>query len=128
MGEMVYVENKAPKTEQSDDEKNDELQRVKTVKIKFDDTYNDHHDQINSEDEDEQFPLLSIKKKVNKMENVNRYQYNVQFMDDMLSLIKKKDIFPRLLELKLNSILSKVLSAITVIVIATAFRLFIHNI
>eukprot|EP00484_Ammonia_sp_Unknown_P024686 CAMPEP_0197031198 /NCGR_PEP_ID=MMETSP1384-20130603/10274_1 /TAXON_ID=29189 /ORGANISM="Ammonia sp." /LENGTH=864 /DNA_ID=CAMNT_0042460693 /DNA_START=14 /DNA_END=2608 /DNA_ORIENTATION=- len=70
-------------------------------------------------------PLNVIRDKVIKIEDVNRYSYNVNFIDDTLVLLKKKDIYPRLFKLKVNSVLSKVVAGCVIAVIVTAFKIFL---
>ena len=77
--------------------------------------------------EDQDDPLNIIKGKVIKIEDVNRYSYNVNFIDDTLVLIKKKDIYPRLFKLKLSSISSKFVTGVAVAILATTFKLFLNN-
>ena len=72
-------------------------------------------------------PLVIVKNKVTKMEDVNRYSYNVNFVDDTLNLIKKKDIYPRLFKLKIISILTKVVTVLVLAALVTVFRLYLSE-
>eukprot|EP01083_Nonionella_stella_P035745 97488_1 len=113
--------------------------KSQVVKLKFDDTYPEHKDSMDP-DEDEPFlkkdknvnfaegdTLTVVKNKVTKMEDVDRYGANVSFVEDILVLIKKKDIYPRLFKLKLNSVLSKIVAVVVLLVIVTLFRLVVDE-
>merc|ERR1711879_1006931 len=100
-----------------------------TVPLKGDDSLHKIH--IDSAD-DEKAPLLQgngawkqlVAERVIKIDENGRYSYNVDFVEDLLILVKNKDIFPRLFKMKLNSILSKVVAALLVAATAVVFRLF----
>merc|ERR1712176_1113632 len=68
--------------------------------------------------------LSVVREKVIQIEDTNLYSYRVDFVDDSILLVRKKDIFPRLFKLKLAGFLSKILTALLVAVVATAFRLY----
>ena len=71
-------------------------------------------------------PLSIVKYKVTKIEDVNRYSYNVNFIDDALVLIGKKDIYPRVFKLRISAFLSKVVIVLAVAAIVTAFKVFLQ--
>ena len=102
-----------------------EMNELNTVPIKFDQSSEQKSSDMVDDNNEEESPLLSIQEKVTKIGKSSRDSYDVGFVDDILLLVQQKDIFPRLFKLRLTSILSKVVPAIFLAVIATAFRVFV---
>ena len=83
----------------------------------------------NKENNKENKLIVSISNKVNKIDgtidDVNWYSNNVGFIEDMLFIVEKKDIYPKLFGIKLNSVLAKAIAGIVISGFGIAFRLFI---
>ena len=52
------------------------------------------------------------------------YESNVGFIDDMLSIVERKDIIPKLYRIKLNSVLIPVIAAVVLLTIIVLLKLF----
>merc|ERR1712003_90779 len=127
---------------ETEDEEAEVAEDVVVVPLKSDDEKKEKEkkeEKVESGDDngDENEPLLKqiirerseevlsvVREKVIQIEDTNLYSYRVDFVDDLILLVRKKDIFPRLFKLKLAGFLSKILTALLVAVVATAFRLY----
>ena len=54
------------------------------------------------------------------------YQRNVAFIDDMLSMVHRKDIIPKLYKTKLNTVLIPAIGMLVVAAIVTLLKLFVE--
>ena len=57
-----------------------------------------------------------------RLDTTNWHQYTFEFLDDMLFLVKKKDIYPKLFKVKLNSVLLKTIGGVIFSLLATSFK------
>jgi len=133
--ELVEVEE-AVSADEVDDAEEDADAVVVPLKVNEDEKEKEKEaDDNENADEAESEPLLRVERerskvlsvvreKVVQIEDTNRYAYSVSFVDDLILLVRKKDIFPRLFKLKLAGFLSKILTALLVAVVATGFRLY----
>merc|ERR1711971_113798 len=137
--EVELVEMEEVVSAETEDEEAEVAEDVVVVPLKSDDEKKEKEEKVESGDDngDENEPLLKqiirerseevlsvVREKVIQIEDTNLYSYRVDFVDDLILLVRKKDIFPRLFKLKLAGFLSKILTALLVAVIATGFRLY----
>jgi len=59
-----------------------------------------------------------------RLDTTNWHQYTFEFLDDMLLIVKKKDIYPRLFKVKLNSVLAKAIGGVIFSLLVTSFKVF----
>ena len=59
-----------------------------------------------------------------RLEIQNGYNYNLEFIGEILALVEAKPIYPKLFKLRLNSILAKAIASLIVSILAAALRIF----
>ena len=87
----------------------------------------------NEDEHDENSPFLAGKDEeleestkddvLKRVDTAQWYTYNFGFLDDAMFLVEQKDIFPRLFEVKLNSVLAKAVMTVFISTVFTFFRL-----